>query len=281
MGTFRSISVVSILAFAACGGGSDAKPDAPVIIIPDAAIDAPPDAFEPQFDLSCRGNTGPTTAPPTITLSGAVNEVVLNGVTPSVQASHAATVDACKNNCVDADKLDTKVTPASGCPSTGCAYESGNLSTGGVPLDGYLRTTKTNNRTTYVYPPAPIAASLAMIPVLSFTNGAFSGLSLFLSVTQDPAKGMLLVAFLDCANMPISDTANITLSIKQNGVAVQGTTEKDLSALAPQLAGTFGVFNVPVGATEVGGSYKGMALRARVVGSFAASSTLTAIRPGF
>jgi hypothetical protein len=252
-----------------------------IVIIPDAAPDAPPDAFEPTFDFSCMTDPAPTTAPDNITLGGAVNEVVLNGIQPGIEASHSATVDACVADCMDENLLDTKTTPNMGCPAIGCPYTSDPLATGGTPLDGYLRASKTGNRTSYVYPPAPLDADIATIPVITFTQGAFGGVTLAAGVTQDPANGNLVLVLTDCSDAPITDTANIDLSIKQGGTEVVGTTEFDVSPLAAQLAGTYVVFNVPAGATEVGATYKGTPLRAHVVGSVAGASTFTGLRPGF
>lgn len=281
MRTLRACALVSSIALAACGSDSSTTPDAPVIIIPDAAIDAAPDAFELTFDFSCAGNAAPTTAPANITISGTTLEVALSGVQPTIQAAHATTVTACTGDCMDANALDTQTTAATGCPTTGCTFTTAALATGEVPLDGYLRAAKTGNRTSYVYPPAPLAADFTGVPALMFTNTAFAGITAFASVTQDPMKGNMVLALVDCANMPISDTANVTLALKQGGQPLQGTTQLDVSSLAPQLAGTYAIFNVPAGDIEVGATWKGMPLRAHTVGSFAGATTLTVLRPGF
>ncbi len=280
MGTFRAIATVSILALAACGGGGDSNPDAPVIVIPDAAIDSPPDAFEPTFDLSCRGNAAPTTADANLVISGVGLEVVINGTMPSLAASHNATIDTCKNNCTGGDKLDTKTTAASGCPSTGCPFTTGSLATGGTPFDVYLKVTKTGNRPTLLYPPSPLTTGFANVPAITFTNNAVAALALA-GITQDPAKGNLVLAVADCTNMPITNTDDIVLEIKQGGVAVAGTTEINASMFSPMLAGTYLVFNVPPGVTSIGATYKGMALRAHDVSVVAATTTATAVRPGY
>jgi len=280
MRTLRACALVSSIALAACGSDSATTPDAPVIIIPDASIDAPPDAFEPTFDFSCAGNAAPTTAPANITVGGAAVEVALSGTNPTVQASHGATIDFCTGDCTGMAKLDTQTTAMTGCPTTGCPFTSAALATGGVPLDGYIKVTKTGNRTSFIYPAQPMNADTGMVPALTFTNALFAGLAV-IGITQEATKGNLLVAFVDCANAPISDTANIALSIKQGGQAVQGTQVLELSSFSAQLAGTYAIFNVPVGVTEVGATYKGTALRAREVGVFMGASTATIVRPGF
>jgi hypothetical protein len=94
----------------------------------------------------------------------------------------------------------------------------------------------------------------------------------------------------DCTDAAITDAANLSLSIKQGGQAVQGTTELNAGDLDAALAGTFIVFNVPVGGdvdnpepavTEVGATYKAKALRAHEVKAFPSGTTATQLRPGF
>jgi hypothetical protein len=98
----------------------------------------------------------------------------------------------------------------------------------------------------------------------------------------------MLLAVTDCASAPITDSANLTVVVKQGGLVVQGTTVIDASTLDPMLAGTFAVFNVPAGTaqqgslvTEVSGMYKTKALRAHDVRVFRNATTGTQLRPGF
>lgn len=273
---------------AACGGGSGDKVDA-LIIIPDAPPDAAPDAFELVFDFSCMGNSQPA-AMANVTLGGAAGEVVANGATPALQASHSAKIDLCdgtSTTCTGNDELDTVTTPASGCPQMGCPFTFDMQATGGSPLDLYVKATKAGNRTSYIYPHAPVTADVANIPAFMFSNTLVAGLAL-IGINQEAGKGIVLVALTDCTNAPITDTANIVLSIKQNGQAVQGTTELDVSQFAAQLAGTYAIFNVPAGTTqtpnavtEIGATWKGKPLRAHNVTVFADATTATQLRPGF
>jgi hypothetical protein len=90
--------------------------------------------------------------------------------------------------------------------------------------------------------------------------------------------------------MPISDTANLTLVLKQDGTALSGLQQFDLSQADPALAGTYAIFNVPAGpaagndpskVTEVSGTYKTKALRPHSVRTFRDATTATQLRPGF
>ena len=285
----RAIRTCLLAMLAACGGGGSKEIDA-MIIIPDAAPDAPPDAFEPVFDFTCMGNTAPTTAPANITLAGTATEVVIQGLQPAIAPSHAATVDTCRTSggviCAPGGappaRMDTQTTAANGCPNTGCPWATGNLPTGGVPLDAFIKVSKPGtNRTTMLFPPSPFNMSLTGVPALTFTTQAFDVIKQVGGIQQSDANGNLALAIVDCANMPITDTANVTITVKQGGNAVAGTTQIDASQFAAQLAGTFLIFNVPPGTTEVGATYKTRTLRAHNVLTAAQTTTATAIRPGF
>lgn len=261
-----------------------------MVIVPDAPPDAPPDAFEQVFDFSCMGNSQPAAAQ-TVTLSGFAAEIVLGqGGQPDIQPSHSATVEFCNassTTCTNADLLDTQTTPMMGCPATGCPFTSDALTTGGTPLDLYSKVSKTGLRTTYIYPSAPVTANVANIPGAMFSPALISLLGA-IGIDQTAGNAIMLIAITDCASMPISDTANTTIVLKQGGVAVQGTMQLDLSQADPALAGTYAIFNVPAGTveqgslvTEVSGMYKTKALRTHEVRAFRDATTATQLRPGF
>ena len=46
--------------------------------------------------------------------------------------------------------------------------------------------------------------------------GVLAGLQL-IGITQDANKAIMLIAATDCSNMPITDSANLTITIKQGG----------------------------------------------------------------
>jgi len=274
MRQLRAVLFVT-LPLAACGGNGSGNPDA-TIIVPDAAPDAfvvipdaPPDA--PNYDFSCETTPVPTTAAATVTISGTAQGLGFNGQAVSITPLNGATIDFCKGNCTGNNKLDTKTSAADG------TFTSASLSTGGTPLDGYVRTTMSGYRTTNVYPPNPITANVTGVPAIAYSTGLLALLQNF-GVTQDAAKGDLGLIVTDCANTPIGGAA---LTVKQGGVDVAGTTVIDASMFSAMGAGTFMVFNVPAGATEVGATYMGHTLRAHAVLAVAGQTTATQITPGF
>lgn len=280
MGNLRACSAIALLALAACGSDHAKDIDASIKI-----ADAPPDmkVFEdappPMFDFSCMGNAAPTTATATVTLSGTVRQVSINGTTPSIDPLANATVDACDAataTCTGQSKLGTATSDAMG------DFSIAPISTNMMPLDAYLQMTAQGSRTVLTYPASPFVADQGNIPMLTFTPEAIAALQ-FLGCTQNDAlNGMVGVAVTDCANMPITDAANLTITIKQGGSPVTGTTVINLGMLQQQAAGVYIVCNVPEDAsTEVGATYKTMALRAHNVKVVKATTTATILRPGY
>jgi hypothetical protein len=257
MGTLRTCAFLAVALLVACDSDGKKNVDA-MIIVPDS----PPDS--PSID-----------APPDGPIGGTVQEVVVVNNQPSIQPAQNAVVDICRGNCIGMMNLDTQgPTPASG------DFMSMALNTGGMPFNVYVQATKAGNRTSLVFPPSPLTTSVTGIPVLTFTNSAFNLLAL-LGIMQDPMKGNVVLAVTDCSSMPIGDTGNLMVTVKQGGSDVMGTDVLDAGTLDPALAGTFFIFNVPAGTTELGAVYNGMTLRAHDVRVAAATTTATLVRPGF
>ncbi len=277
MGNVRTCLFIVL---AACGSNSS-KPDA--LVVHDAPADSkvfmdapppPPDA-PAMYDFSCFGQSAPTTAPDPISISGTTEEITTNGLS----GVGNVTVSAFKAGSGGAIGTATSATMG-----TVGAFTIDNLATGGVPLDGHLQAPLATYRTTYLFPANPLAANLAMAPVVMFSDQTFGLVSGVLGVTQDDtANGVAFVIVTDCSFMPITGA---TLSVTQGGTAVGDI--HDLSSLSSMAAGTFAVFNVPDGPTQVGASYGGMTFPAHMVGvhkkpngqGAEGTMTVTQVRPG-
>lgn len=272
MGNLRAVATIAAIAFSAACGDDAATPDAPIVIA-DAAIDAPPDAYvpdAPNYDFSCVPNAVPTTATATVTIGGTAREIAgLSGPT----LSSGAQITACRGDCMNGDLLDTQTTGSAG------TFTSIAIQTGGTPVDGYLRATKANFRTTYVYPASPLTQNLPGVPVFILGDTVVAGLAQF-GITQAPAKSIVGIAVTDCAQPPVPIPGAI-VSVTQNGTAV-GDAPFDVSTLDPQGEGAFIIFNVPPGAnTVVHATYNGMTLREHTVNAVAGTTTMTQVKPGF
>ena len=227
------------LALAACGS-DHAKPDAS-IPTDSQPIDAKPIDAEmidaPSYDFSCLGNTGKTTAPDTVTVSGTTVSVgsgggsPIGGVALAVYKVSAPTV-----------ALDTTTSATDG-------SFSATLSTGGVPLDTFITATLASYRTSYVYTAQPIAASATGVDLPVIAQATFAQLSSALGNQDDTKNGALLVTTLDCSGKSIT---NATLAVTQGGTPVG--TVVNLGFASQTLADVFFVFNVPDGDTQVSAS---------------------------
>jgi hypothetical protein len=247
MGNLRACFAVALLALAACGS-DHAKVDASIVIIdsptPDAKVwmDAPPG---PNYDLTCLGSAAPTTAADPITVAGQTATLTMSGTSPVPMVDVAVF------------KTGTANALASVTSDGGGVFTTGNIATGGVPIDGYVRGMEPTYRSSYIYPPSVVDMSLTGVPVLLVSNQAFGFLANLAGVTQDDDNnGVLLVQVGDCTTPMTQPIDGATVQVQQNGTDVG--TIFDLGALAAQAAGTFFVFNVPDGATQVLVSFNSM-----------------------
>ena len=258
---------LAILAFALAACGSDGK------VIPEPVDSQPADTQPPDtqppppdaqvLDTSCAANPAPTTATATVTASGTATEFSQGAQDPVLDA----TVEVCKGDCAGNNLLDSTTTDAAG------AFTTAAIATNSLPLDGYLKISKPKSGllTTNVVPGEPIVADIANVPAVVISQATLDMLSL-LGLTQDPTKGLLLLAVTDCATQPIGG-ADVTLNTEGNVI--------DLGQLIAQAAGTYLVLDVPVGTTTVTVTAGGTAFRARDLPVFANEVSLTQVTPGF
>jgi hypothetical protein len=262
-----------VVGTAACGSDANKTPDATIVVPDTRPIDAPKvfmDAPPPSYDFTCYNGTPATTATDPITISGTTSELTQNGLT----ATNGVSVSFFKTGTATAIATVTS--------AGGGLFASGNIATGGTPIDAYIGATLDAARTTYLYPPNPASKSLANVPVPIVTNSTFSLVKMFAQATQDDTtSGALLLILSDCAQTPI-DGATVTVQQGGNNVG----TQFDLGTLSAMAAGTFFVFNVPDGATTVTAKYGTMTFPVRTVASHkqpangAASITTTEVLPG-
>ena len=280
MGKLQFISFgLAALGVVACksnngNGGVDAHIKLIDATNPDAKMfnDAP---APPTYDFSCVGNAAPTSAPATLTFAGTVTEETGSILMPGTPGALAgATVKVCTTDC--AAPLDTQTSAA----TTG-TFQSAAVATpgGNSPIDGYILTSDSGHRTTYIYPASPFTANSTNLPVLLFVTD-------FFSLAQTGSKGLLGVAASDCANTPITDTTNLPLSIKENGTEVTGDSIIDASMYSSMASGAFVVLNVPAStAATVGATYHGtngdITFRAHAMIVVAGGTSSTIVRPGY
>ncbi len=258
------------VALAACGSDAAKTSDAPPVAIDAKPIDAAKvflDAPPPAYDLSCYQHTAPAAATDPVTISGTTQ--TLNGTLGPLATVN---LEVYKNGSATA--LATTASDANG------VYAFGNVVTGGVPVNGYIKGTKATYRTTYLYPPNEVVANLANVPVPLIS---IATASMYISNQNDTNNGLLFLTVADCTLTPI---AGATLTVKQNGANVG--TQIDLGSFFPQLHGVYIVSNVPDGDATISAMYNSMTFPSHVVASHKRPSpdapgtvTASAVVPGF
>jgi hypothetical protein len=244
----NAATLACALLFGACGdnikpfedapvGGPDTPPaDAP----PDAGIDAPP-------------------APATIIVSGSAIERRINGTFPVA----GATVEAFTNQD-EGTAIATATTDANGDFSL-------TIVTGGLALDGFLRSRKAGLVDTYLYPAGFVAADLAMVPLQMLTPQNFDTLSVLAQGNQMPGNGMVALQVLDSMAVNANGVQGCVVTSAPAATAVK-YNNNGLPSSTATVTSTDGVaylFNVQpnvsvfVGASKFGLTFQSHGLKAR------------------
>jgi len=268
--------ITAAITIVACGSDKAKTPDAPVVLI-DAPIDTPavdaaPDA--PTFDFSCMGNSAPSVNA-NVTVSGAVEEIGFSGGSPTIAPLAGADVNLCKGNCTGGgNNLGSGTTDGSG------NFSIGPVATSGTAIDGYARVTHTGDRTVLGFPAAPVAMDVTQ-PIITFQSALIDTYGAAFGCAQTADKGMVALLVTDCMSNPISDSANLTVSVQQGGSDV-GDTPINAGQLSSMAAGFWMICNVPAGtATTVSAKYMNTTLLAHDVVVTAGTTTETIVRPGY
>jgi hypothetical protein len=245
----------------ACGGdskstGSDAAPVGDAASGTDAAST----------------DAGGSPVPAMIVISGSALEQ------PTMAGVKNATIAAYRNG------NDTTPVAMTTTDMSGTGTFALTISTGGVALDGYLKATADGFMDTYLYAPAPIADN-TVAPVNMVKPAIFTVLSGVAQVTQDPAKGVIVL-------IVVSGTTADSMAVM--GATVSSTPASDVrysgsnglptpitaTTMSTAIDGRAYMFNVPastsvtVSATKSGSTFTSHGLKA-VAGAF----TTTLITP--
>jgi hypothetical protein len=200
------------------------------------SVTAEPPAAPPDF--ACLSHQPPTTAPDPLAIAGTVESMTTNGSLVPVDAVE-----------LQVFRAGQPVVLAHGTSSASGAFAFPSVASGGHPLQAYVKATKQGYRTTFLYPPFPLATNTTA-PLPTISDAMFASLVSSLGATQDDHKnGVLLVAVADCEAHPV---AGATLSVI-HGNSPAGHVF-DLGA------GQYIVFDVPDGKTRVSASYNGIQL---------------------
>jgi len=150
------------------------------------------------------------------------------------------------------------------------------LSSGGTPINGYLRVTHSGQVDTYAYPSRPLFADLTT-NVLLPTTTELGFLGAAVGVTQAAGNGFIGVIVKDCNG---AELAGATVTTSPAGIVhYNSASGPSASATSTASDGVAYVFNVPAGNVTVMATASGHALRQHVVNARAGTVTLTEIQP--
>jgi hypothetical protein len=248
------------LAFAFCvaaacggGGGGSTSPDAaddpdggPAIADAGAPIDSATDvsdAYVFAYDWSCVGQDPPQgTIPPTIHVRGQVYDATTTGL-PGIA-----------NAQVQAFELDDS--PLTSTTTNGNGSFDLALTTGGQPLEGYVRMTAPGFVSSYTFPQDPIRTNIEPLDVPMYTEymrDVF--LPAYLSPLQiDPGDGVIAILVSDCAGYGLRDAEIIVDNADANTRTLYISSDTGLPDQAMQRTGESGlaiIVNVNPGTTSV------------------------------
>jgi hypothetical protein len=243
---------VVMCCLAACGGGgggnSMGDDDGPM---PDAKVfmDAPP------------------VVPQTFMISGTVTERGLNGTSPVAGVTVAAFASSNASTAVGMATTDAQ------------GLFALTVMTNGMPLDGYLLATKSGYVDLYMYPTSPFIKNYTDADLNMITPGNKDFLSSLASGNQMAGKGLIGLAVLDMAGMPV---AGATVSSTPAAGAYRYTGSNGLpsgSATTTSADGVAFMFNMPSGPITISATKSGMTFKSHVVTAPADKMTTTAITP--
>jgi hypothetical protein len=226
------------------------------------AVAACGDSSGPAAGFECLGAPIPTTAPATIAVTG---QIRANALSPT--ALGGAIVTAFRTGDPTPLTTDTSNTPG---------FYSLSVSSGGTPVNGYLRVTHSGQVDTYAYPSRPLFADLAT-NVLMPTSSELAFVGTAVGVTQAAGNGFIGVIVKDCDGATI---AGATVWTTPPGtVRYNSGSTPSASATSTSSDGVAYLFNVPAGNAIVQSNAGGNVLRQHAVNARADVVTLTEIQP--
>ncbi len=219
------------------------------------------DSSGPDARFACLGQALPTTAPATIVMTGQAADIVTHGPVSS------APVFAFRTGDTTTLAADTTNTPG---------FYSLTISTGGSPVDGYLRVTQSTYMTTYAYPAQPLRGD-TVNNILMVTPTEFSLLAAAAGITPQAGKAFVGVVVKDCTGAAITGatvTSTPGATVLYNVAGVPSS-----SATATATDGIAYIANVAAGNVTIMATASGHTLRQHEVNARADAITLTEIRP--
>jgi hypothetical protein len=220
------------------------------------------DASGPGAGFECLGQPLPTTAPVLVNVTGQIKQHPL-----TQDALAGAEVFAFRTGATDTLAADTSTTPG---------FYSLAITSGGTPVNGYIRVTEASHIPTYAYPAVPLAGDVTE-NVLMITTNEFSFLAAAAGITPVTGDGFIGLVVKNCAGTPIAG-ATVTSS-PAGQVRYNAAGAPSSSATVTSSDGVAYIANVAAGNVTVQATASGHTLRQHVVNARADAITLTEIQP--
>lgn len=220
------------------------------------------DSNAPDPGFECLGAPIPDSAAATVTVSGQIRQ---NAISPTALGS--AIITAFRIGDTDSIAIDTSFTSG---------FYTLPITTGGTPVNGYLRVTHSGFVDTYAYPSRPLFADLET-SVLMPTTEELAFLGTIVDVEQTVGNGFIGVIVKDCNGTTLPGATVSTSpagTVRYNSGSTPSSTATSTSA-----DGVAYVFNVAAGNVTVMANSGGHVLRQHVVTARADVVTLTEIQP--
>lgn len=215
-------------------------------------------------DPSSCGAGLPTSAPPTIRIQG----VVWKYAAGMSGAAAGSTVDL-----IDIDAGSPRATTTTDAQGN----FSLSASTGGAPIDGYVRVRTPGLLDSYEYPAVPFAADTSATVVIGDATFVDEVAALG-SVPQDRSDAFLAVRVVGCAGQ-LLDGATVTVDPRGSSVVSYPTSSGTGTFGSSTSGGIAYVNNVDPGAVEIDGSFGTSPLRGHVVDARVGALTLVDLSP--
>jgi hypothetical protein len=218
------------------------------------------DSNGPAAGFECLGQPLPTTAPALVNLTGQVrtytNSAISGAGVVAFRVGNATPLDSTTSN-----------TPGQ--------YSIG-ITTGGTPVDGYLRVTDGTHLPTYAYPAVPLATDITE-NVLMVSSTEFGVLAAAAGITPVAGKGFIGIVVKNCQGVAIAGakvSTNPAGEIRYSAAGIPSST-----ATSTDSTGVAFVANVTAGNVTIMATASGHTLRQHVVNATADAITLTEIQP--
>jgi hypothetical protein len=213
------------------------------------------------------GEADASTAPATLTISGTATRRESLNTNPAAGALVAAYKNSDQN------------TPVAMATTDAAGMYTMTVTTGGVAVDGYLKSTLTGFIDTYLYPPKPLDADFAGASINHVDSNTLDLLSGTLCGSlQDRSKGVIALLIVDAANMPVAG-AMVSSTPTAMKYCYNSGGIPDKTKVMTDTDGIAYMANVTAGEVTVSATKSGLTFSSHKVNARAGVLTTTVIQP--